>query len=54
LRSNPSKEGGDDERPLAKGPTTSAMARRLQEDSTSFEHARIKLKFTWANEDVKT
>jgi len=29
LRINPSKEGGDDEMPLAKGPTTRSMARRI-------------------------
>jgi len=32
LRTNPSQEGGDDEMPLAKGPTTKAMARRIQEE----------------------
>jgi len=29
LRTNPSQEGGDDEMPLTKGPTTRAMARRI-------------------------
>jgi len=32
LRTNPSQEGGDDEMPRAKGHTTRAMARRIQEE----------------------
>lgn len=32
LRSNPSQEGGDDVIPLARGPTTKVMAKRIQED----------------------
>jgi len=43
-----------DERPLAKGPTTKAMARRKQEECAFVKHARPKMKFTWAKEDVKT
>lgn len=31
LRSNPSQDGGDDDIPLAKGPTTREMAKRIQE-----------------------
>ena len=32
LRTNPSQEGRDDEMPLAKGPITRAMAKRIQEE----------------------
>jgi len=54
LRTNPSEEGGDDEMPLTKGPTTRAMARRIQEEWASNAYTRPKMNFTWANEDVKT
>jgi len=54
LRTNPSQEGGDDEMPLTKGPTTRAMARRIQEEGPSNVHTRPKMNFTWAKEDVKT
>jgi len=54
LRTNPSQEGGDDEILLTKGPTTRAMARRIQEEWASNAHARPKMYFTWAKEDVKT
>jgi len=54
LRTNPSQEGGDDEMPRAKGPTTRAMARRIQEEWALNPHARPKMNFTWAKEDVKT
>jgi len=54
LRTNPSKEGGDDEMPLTKGRTTRAMARRIQEEWGLNAHARPKMNFTWAKEDVKT
>ena len=40
LRTNPSQEGGDDEMLLAKGPTTRAMARRIQEEWALNAHAR--------------
>jgi len=40
LRINPSQEGGNDEMPRAKGPTTRAMARRIQEEWASNAHAR--------------
>jgi len=40
--------------PLTKGPTTRAMARRIQEEWASNEHTRPKMNFTWAKEDVKT
>jgi len=43
-----------DDIPLAKVPTTKAMARRTQEYLTYYKHDRPKLKFTWAKEDVKT
>ena len=32
LRTNPSQEGGDDEMPRVKGPTTRATTRRIQEE----------------------
>jgi len=32
LRTNPSREGGDDEIPLARGPTTRAMTRKIQKE----------------------
>jgi len=54
LRTNPSQEGGDDEMPLTKGPTTRAMARRIQEEWALNAHARPKMNLTWAREDVKT
>ena len=38
----------------AKEPTTRAMTRRIQEEWVSNAHARLKMKFTWAKEDVKT
>ena len=65
-RRNPSQEkqtpkipkfyGGSDpdEMPRAKGPTTRAMARRIQEEWALNAHARPKMNFTWAKEDVKT
>jgi len=43
-----------DEMPRAKGPTTRAMARRIQEEWALNAHARPKMNFTWAKEDVKT
>jgi len=43
-----------DEMPRAKGPTTRAMARRIQEEWALNVHARPKMNFTWAKEDVKT
>jgi len=43
-----------DEKPRAKGPTTRAMARRIQEEWALNAHARPKMNFTWAKEDVKT
>ena len=43
-----------DEKPRAKGPTTRAMARRIQEECALNAHARPKMNFTWAKEDVKT
>jgi len=43
-----------DEKPRAKGPTTRAMARRIQEEWALNVHARPKMNFTWAKEDVKT
>jgi len=45
---------GDDEMPRPKGPTTRAMARRIQEEWALNAHARPKMNFTWAKEDVKT
>ena len=54
FRTNPSQEGGDDEMPLTKGPTTRAMTRRIQEEWTSNAHTRPKMNFTWVKEDVKT
>jgi len=54
LRTNPSQEGGDDEMPRAKGPTRRAMARRIQEEWALNVHARPKMNFTLAKEDVKT
>jgi len=45
---------GFDEKPRAKGPTTRAMARRIQEEWALNAHARPKMNFTWAKEDVKT
>ena len=45
---------GCDEMPRAKGPTTRAMARRIQEEWALNAHARPKMNFTWAKEDVKT
>ena len=45
---------GIDEKPRAKGPTTRAMARRIQEEWALNAHARPKMNFTWAKEDVKT
>jgi len=47
-------KNGFDEIPLPKGPTTRAMAKRTQEEWASNEHARPKMEFTWAKEDVKT
>ena len=46
LRTNPSQEGGDDEMPRAKGPTTRAMARRIQEEWALNAHARPNMNFT--------
>jgi len=43
-----------DEMPRAKGPTTRAMARRIQEEWALNAHARPRMNFTWAKEDVKT
>jgi len=43
-----------DEMPRAKGPTTRATARRIQEEWALNAHARPKMNFTWAKEDVKT
>jgi len=43
-----------DEISLTKGPTTRAMARRIQEEWASNAHTRPKMNFTWAKEDVKT
>jgi len=43
-----------DEMPRAQGPTTRAMARRIQEEWALNVHARPKMNFTWAKEDVKT
>jgi len=43
-----------DEMGQAKGPTTRAMARRIQEERALNAHARPKMNFTWAKEDVKT
>ena len=54
LRTNPSQEGGDEEMPLTKGPTTRVMARRIQGEWASNAHTRPKMNFTWAKEDVKT
>ena len=54
LRTNPCQEGVDDEMPRAKGPTTKAMAWRIQEEWAFNAHARPKMNFTWAKEDVKT
>jgi len=54
LRTNPSQEGGDDEMLQAKGLTTRAMARRIQEEWALNAHARPKMNFIWAKEDVKT
>ena len=54
LRTNPSQEEGDNEMPRAKGPTTRAMARRIQEEWALNAHVRPKMNFTWAKEDVKT
>jgi len=54
LRTNPSQEVGDDKMPLAKGPTTRAMVRRIQEEWTSNAYIRPKMNFTWTKADVKT
>ena len=54
LRTNPSPDGRDYEMPLTKGPTTRAMARRIQEEWASNAQTRPKMNFTWAKEDVKT
>jgi len=43
-----------DEMPRAKGPTIRAMARIIQEEWALNAHARPKMNFTWAKEDVKT
>jgi len=43
-----------DEMPRTKGPTTRVMARRIQEEWALNAHARPKMNFTWAKEDVKT
>ena len=43
-----------DEMPLTNGPTTRAMARRIQEEWALNVHARPKMNFTLAKEDVKT
>jgi len=40
--------------PLAKGPTTRVMARRIQEECASTKHVRPTMNLTWAKEDVKT
>ena len=47
LRTNPSQEGGDDEMPRAKAPTTKAITRRIQEEWALNAHARPKMNFTW-------
>jgi len=54
LRSTPFLEGGDDDKPLAKGPTIRAMTRRIQEVWASFDLSRPKLMFICAKEDMKT
>jgi len=46
MRTNPSQEGGDNEMPLAKGPITRAMTRRIQEEWVTNAHARSKINFT--------
>jgi len=43
-----------DEMPLANGPTTRAMTRRIQEEWVSIAQTRSKMNFTWIKEDVKT
>ena len=40
--------------PLTKGPTTRAMASRIQEEWASNAQTRPKMNFTCAKEDVKT
>ena len=52
LRTNPCQEGVDDEMPRAKGPTTKAMAWRIQEEWAFNAHARPKMNFTWAKEVI--
>jgi len=48
------EDTNSDETPRAKGPTTRAMARRIQEEWALNTHAKPKMNFTWAKEDVKT
>jgi len=43
-----------DEMHLAKGPTTKALTGKIQEEWASNAHARPKINFTWAKEDVRT
>jgi len=50
LTKNPLQEGADDRRSLNKGPTTKAMARRIQEEWNSVEPSRVKLLSTWATD----
>jgi len=45
LRTSPSQEGGDDEIPRGKGPTTRAMAKRIQKEWALNAHARPKMNF---------
>jgi len=47
-------EKRSDVMPRAKGPTTRAMVRRIQEEWALNAHARPKINFTWAKKDVKT
>ncbi|BAT81715.1 hypothetical protein VIGAN_UM161000 [Vigna angularis var. angularis] len=48
LKTNPSQEGGDDDKLLAKGPITRSMAKQIQEGLKSFPKEGAKLLFTWA------
>jgi len=49
LRKNPLQEGGDDGKPLNKGPTIRATAKRIQDDWNFAKVNKIKLLSTWAN-----
>jgi len=51
LRTNAFQKGGNEDKPLAKGPSARVMVKRIPEEWDTIVLNRPKLMFMWANED---